>query len=190
MALVKTSSFRIKKSCHFMTFCWRLESKRSRAREKRNLKFCALGAKYLVFVSSRFVKTRELCTVCILFEESVFIFQFLYEQIHNYFKQNIIVNFIIKKLKNKHTFLKKYTYWAKLSSLFSTEQEEKKTRYFAPMAQNMRILFSLALDLLLSSRQQKVIKWQLFSFEMMKFSSRKNFALDTLTTKKTKITLF
>ena len=77
LALVKTSSFRIKKSCHFMTFCWRLESKRSRAREKRNLKFCALGAKYLVFVSSRFVKTRELCTVCILFEESVFIFQFV-----------------------------------------------------------------------------------------------------------------
>ena len=27
---------------------------------------------------------------------------------HNYVKQNIIVNFIIQKLKNKHTFLKKY----------------------------------------------------------------------------------
>ena len=37
--------------------------------------------------------------------------------IHNYVKQNIIENFIIKKLKNKHTFLKKYTNWAKLSSL-------------------------------------------------------------------------
>jgi hypothetical protein len=42
-----------------------------------------------------------------LFEESVFIFQFLNDKIHNYVKQNIIVNFIIQKLKNKHAFLKK-----------------------------------------------------------------------------------
>ena len=45
---------------------------------------------------------------------------------------DMIVNFIIQKLKNKHTFLKKYTNWAKLSSLILTEQEETKTRYFAP----------------------------------------------------------
>jgi hypothetical protein len=36
----------------------------------------------------------------------VFISQFLNDKIHNYVKQNIIVNFIIQKLKNKHTFLK------------------------------------------------------------------------------------
>ncbi len=35
------------------------------------------------------------------------IFQFLNDKIHNYVLLNIIVNFIIQKLKNKHTFLKK-----------------------------------------------------------------------------------
>ena len=69
------------------------------------------GAKYLVFVSSRSVKMRDSSTfsVCILFEESVFIFQFLNDKMHNYVKQNINVQSIIQKLKNKHTFLKKYT---------------------------------------------------------------------------------
>ena len=66
------------------------------------------------------------CSVCILFEESVFIFQFLNDEIHNYVKQSIIENFIIEKLKNKHTFLKKHTNWAKLSSLVLTEWEKKK----------------------------------------------------------------
>ena len=71
-----------------------------------------LGAKYLVFVSSHSLKTREFSFAQFgnflrLFEESVFIFQFLNDKIHNYVKQNIIVNFIIQKLKNKHTFLKK-----------------------------------------------------------------------------------
>ena len=44
-----------------------------------------LGAKYMVFVSSRSVKTRELSFVqfCILFEESVFIFQFSNNKIYN-----------------------------------------------------------------------------------------------------------
>ena len=60
-------------------------------------------------------------------------FQFLNDKIHNYVKQNMIVNFIIQKLKNKHTLLKKYTNWAKLSSLILREQEETKTKYSAPM---------------------------------------------------------
>jgi hypothetical protein len=73
-----------------------------------------LGGKYLVFVSSRSVKMREFSFAQFgnflrLFEESVFIFQFLNDKMHNYVKQNITVNFIIQKLKNKHTFLKKYT---------------------------------------------------------------------------------
>jgi hypothetical protein len=55
-----------------------------------------IGAKYLVFISSRSLK-------------SVFIFKVLNDKVYSYVKQNIIVNFIIQKLKNKHTFLKKYT---------------------------------------------------------------------------------
>ena len=52
-----------------------------------------------------------------IFSGKCFFFQFLNDKIHNYVKQNIVVTFIIQKLKNKHTFLKKYTNWAKLSSL-------------------------------------------------------------------------
>ena len=50
------------------------------------------------------------------------IFNFLNDKIHNYVLLDIIVNFIIQKLKNQHTFLKKYTNWAKLSSLILTER--------------------------------------------------------------------
>ena len=45
-------------------------------------------------------------SVCIIFEESVFIFQFLNDKMHNYVLFNAFVCFIIQKLKNKHTFLK------------------------------------------------------------------------------------
>ena len=48
----------------------------------------------------------QLCSVCILFEESVFIFQFLNDKIYNYVLFDIIVNFIIQKLK-KHTLSSK-----------------------------------------------------------------------------------
>ena len=58
------------------------------------------GAKYLVFVSSRSFKMRELSFAQFAyFLGQVFIFQFLNDKIHNYVKQNITVNFIIKKLK-------------------------------------------------------------------------------------------
>ena len=67
-----------------------------------------------VFFSSRSLKMREnilvllswFCLVCVFFEGSVFVFQFLNDNIHNYVKKNIIVHFILQKLKNKHTFLK------------------------------------------------------------------------------------
>ena len=59
--------------------------------------------------------------------------EFLNDKIYNYIKQNIIVSFIIQKLKNKRTFLKKYTNWAKLNPLILTEQEETKSRYFPPI---------------------------------------------------------
>ena len=65
---------------------------------------CHQGEKYLVFVSSRPVKMRGFSSLS--FEESVFILQFLNDKMHNYVKQNITKSFIIKKLKNKHTFLK------------------------------------------------------------------------------------
>jgi hypothetical protein len=45
-------------------------------------------------------------SVSILFEKSVFILQFLNDKMHTYVKKNITKNFIIKELKNKHTFLK------------------------------------------------------------------------------------
>ena len=69
------------------------------------------GGKFLVFLSSRFVKLRDSSafSVCIFFEENVFIFQFLNDKMHCYVKHNITVNFIIQKFKNKHIFLKKYT---------------------------------------------------------------------------------
>ena len=58
-------------------------------------------------------------------------------KIHNYdCQKNIIVNFIIQKLKSKHTSLKKYTNWDKLSCLslyiFLREQEEIFFTYFGP----------------------------------------------------------
>ena len=45
-------------------------------------------------------------SVCMLFEESVFIFQFLNNKMHNYVLFNTFVHFNIQKLKNKNTFLK------------------------------------------------------------------------------------
>ena len=66
---------------------------------------------------------------------------------NNYVKQNIIVNSIIQKLKNKHTFLKKYTNWAKLSSLILREREETKTQIFRILA-------------MLKHKNRNVTKWQ------------------------------
>ena len=68
------------------------------------------GGKYLVFVSSRSVKMRGFSFLSLY--KSLLIFQFLNVKMFNYGKKkNIIVNFIIKKLKNKPTFLKKHTNW-------------------------------------------------------------------------------
>ena len=52
---------------------------------------------------------------------------------HKCVKQNIIVHFIIQKLKNKHTFLKKACKLRKLNPLILTEREDSKTRYFPPL---------------------------------------------------------
>ena len=47
-------------------------------------------------------------------------------------QKTYICKFITQKLKNKHTFLKKYTNRAKLSSHVLREGEETKNKYFAP----------------------------------------------------------
>ena len=82
-----------------------------------------------------------------LFEESVFIFQFLNNKMHNYVLFNTLVHFIIQILKKQHTFLKTETAkfsrrenlvfillykLRKLNPLILTEREETKTRYFPP----------------------------------------------------------
>ena len=68
----------------------------------------ASGGKYLVFLSSRSVQMRDSSafSVCIFFEESMLIFQFLNDEMHNYVKQSITVNFINEKETH---FPQKYT---------------------------------------------------------------------------------
>ena len=59
------------------------------------LSFC-LNERFLSFLS------------LYIFEESVFIFQVLNDKIHSYVVFDIILHFIIQKLKKKHTFLKNF----------------------------------------------------------------------------------
>ena len=93
----------------------------------------ALGAKYLGVFSSCSLKMREKYisfAQFVYFLMEVFYFSILNDKIHNYMCQKkLIVNFIIQKLKSKHTSIKKYTNWAKLIQFFLNlrEQEEKKT---------------------------------------------------------------
>ena len=70
--------------------------------EKRDLR--DQGGKYLVFISSRSVKMRGFSFLSLY--KSLFIFQILNLKMYNYGKQNIIVNYIIKKL-NKTQFHQK-----------------------------------------------------------------------------------
>jgi hypothetical protein len=62
----------------------------------------------------------------------VFIFQFLNDKIHSYVVFDIIVHFVIQKLNDKYTFLKNIQTEKAEEPLILTEQEETKTRYFAP----------------------------------------------------------
>ena len=52
---------------------------------------------------------------------------------HKCVKQNIIVHFIIQKLKNKHTVLKNIQTEKAEEPVILTEREETKTRYFPPL---------------------------------------------------------
>ena len=71
------------------------------------------GAKYLVFISSRSVKMKasSAFSICIIFEKSAFIFQFLNNKMYRYILFDINVHFFIQKLKNKYNFIQKYTNW-------------------------------------------------------------------------------
>ena len=64
----------------------------------------------------------------------MFIFQFFNDKILSYILFDIIVNFIIQKLKNKHTFLQKPQKVAKLSKVVTfwgqTEQSDNFLRLF------------------------------------------------------------
>ena len=51
---------------------------------------------------------------------------------NNYVKQNMIVYFVIQKLKNKQTFLKNIQTEIAEEPLILTEREETKSRYFPP----------------------------------------------------------
>ena len=77
------------------------------------------------FLSSGFLKTRErykylVClSLYIFWGKCVFTFQFLNDESAKWNFFDIIVNFNFQKLKNKHTSLKKYTNWDRLSIFFS-----------------------------------------------------------------------
>ena len=62
----------------------------------------------------------------------MFIFQFLNDKIHSYVVFDIIVHFIIQKLKNKQTFLKNMQTETAEEPLILTERVETKNRYFPP----------------------------------------------------------
>ena len=53
-------------------------------------------------------------------------------------KKNIIVNFIIQKLKSKHISLKKYTNWAMLSHVTQNLEFSCETRKWGPKIHNVK----------------------------------------------------
>ena len=63
----------------------------------------------------------------------MFTFQFLNDKVHNYVFFDIIVYFVIQKLKSKRSSLKNIqTEQNYKFSLVLSEREEKKPKYFAP----------------------------------------------------------
>ena len=72
----------------------------------------------------------------------MFIFQFLNDKIHSYVVFDIIVHFIIQKLKNKNTLLKNIQTEKAEEPLILTEREETKTRYFPPRILNISAVFT------------------------------------------------
>ena len=80
--------------------------------------FEGLGAKYLGFFLLSFPQNKKrnilvflsyFCSVCIIFEGSVFTFQFINHKIHNHVKKKHNCEFYHSKIERKHTSLEKYT---------------------------------------------------------------------------------
>ena len=85
-------------------------------------------------------------SVCISFEEREFIFQFFNNKMHSYVLFDIIVHFNIQKLKNKHTFLKKYTNWESWGSSYFDRTRGDKNQIFRTLISaihNWMCVFSL-----------------------------------------------
>ena len=108
--------------------------------ETQNLKL-TLGAKYLVFLLLSFPQNERkiiLVFICLYIFWGKCVYFSIFEWYVVVF--DIIVNvIIIQKLKSKHTSLKKYTNWAKLTekkliyfTLFLREQEKKKQNISQP----------------------------------------------------------
>ena len=97
---------------------------------------------YLVFVSSLSVKLRELNFSLFVYfvGKACLFFNFCMMEFTTMFCLTWL--WIIQKLKNKHTFPKKYINWAKLRNLNLTEWEETKIRYIAPnLVYNVTTIF-------------------------------------------------
>ena len=72
---------------------------------------------------------------------------------------HIIVHFIIQKLKNKQTFLKKYTNWESWEIWNLTEKEDRKTRYFPPKSSLYNLLALKARFLSRAFKKEKKTRW-------------------------------
>ena len=68
--------------------------------------------KIFPLILSKNIQTETTCCLSLyIFEGSELTFQFLNDESANWIFFDIIVNFIIQKMKSKHTSLKKYTNW-------------------------------------------------------------------------------
>ena len=61
-------------------------------------------------------------------------------------KKNIVVNFIIEKLKSKHIYLKKYTNWAILGHVTQNLEFSCETENEPPDAKNLNWCFRPTLE--------------------------------------------
>ena len=79
---------------------------------------------------------------------------------HNYVKQSIIVHFIIQKLKNEHTFLKKYTNWESWGISHFDRTRVEKNQIFPTKVTNLvcgKISVALVQEIEKSVRLNKAI---------------------------------
>ena len=87
---------------------------------------------------------------------------------HNFVKQNIIVHFIIKRLKNKHTFLKNVQTEKAEEPLILTEQEETKNQMFRAYELTVLNIYIYILCLKEQSHCCKLWQGKMVSISLMK----------------------